>query len=110
MNSIQKQVEQTLFSAQVGHHICDERSVHLDRSAVASLISVYNPTKKGGGMTDLTIAIYLPLCDWHMGPCEWRINTRRDILITNADVWIEYVQTTRNSCLCDWPKWQKAKV
>lgn len=35
MNSIQKQVEQTLFSAQVGHHISDERSVHWDRSAVA---------------------------------------------------------------------------
>lgn len=35
MNSIQKQVEQTLFSAQVGHHISEERSVHWDRSAVA---------------------------------------------------------------------------
>lgn len=55
-------------------------------------------------MTDLAIA-NLPLCEQHMGPCECKDkNTRTHIVITKvciADVWIEYVQTTRNSCLCD---------
>lgn len=55
-------------------------------------------------MTDLAIANF-PLCNHNIWDhVNVRMKTRTHIVITKvciADVWIEYVQTTRNSCLCD---------